>query len=45
MSSLMIFATQHQERLRNENFKLQASAERRADRRTPAPVDMSDRRR
>jgi len=45
MSSLMIFATQHQERLRNDNFKLQASAERRADRRTPAPVDMSDRRR
>jgi len=29
MSSLMIFVTQHQERLLNDDFKLQASAERR----------------
>ena len=35
MSSLMIFVTNYQERLRANNFKLQASAERRADPRTP----------
>ena len=29
MSSLMIFVTSYQDRLRGENFKLQASAERR----------------
>jgi hypothetical protein len=42
MSSLMIFVTQHQERLRNDHFKLQASAERRADRRiapNPDPIE------
>src|SRR4051812_5325412 len=44
MSSLMIFVTQHQERLLNDDFKLQASAERRADRR-PTEAEGSDRRR
>ena len=33
MSSLMIFVTNYQERLRSNNFRLQASAERRSDRR------------
>ena len=45
MSSLMIFVTQHQERLRTDNFKLQASAERRADRRIQPVPDRSDNRR
>jgi hypothetical protein len=45
MSSLMIFVTQHQERLRNDHFKLQASAERRADRRVAPDPDPVDRRR
>jgi hypothetical protein len=35
MSSVMIFVTNYQERLRSDNFKLQASAERRAERRSP----------
>jgi len=32
MNSLMIFVTSYQEQLRNDSYKLQASAERRADR-------------
>ena len=32
MSSLMIFVTEYQERLRGSDFKLQASAERRVNR-------------
>jgi hypothetical protein len=35
MSSLMIFVTSYQDRLRGNDFKLQASAERRAERREP----------
>src|SRR5688500_1166236 len=42
MSSLTIFVTEYQERLRGNEFKLQASAERRINR-TPAGGD--DRRR
>ena len=43
-SSLMIFLTSYQDRLRGNNFTLQASAERRAERRSPR-VDGVDRRR
>jgi hypothetical protein len=35
MSSLMIFVTNYQEQLRGNNFKLQASAERRSEARGP----------
>ena len=44
MSSLMIFVTSYQDRLRGNNFKLQASAERRAERRSSS-ADGVDRRR
>ena len=44
MSSLTIFVTSYQDRLRGNSFKLQASAERRAERRSPR-ADGIDRRR
>jgi hypothetical protein len=43
-SSLMIFVTGYQERLRGDSFKLQASAERRGDRRASGPEGVDRRR-
>jgi len=47
MTSLMIFVTNYQEQLRANNFKLQASAERRSggERRSRADGGMEERRR
>ena len=45
MSSLMIFVTNYRERLESNNFKLQASAERRLERSSPGDNEQPDRRR